>query len=383
MSRYLLVVPPLTGHLAPLLAVAATLSDRGHQIGWAGAETWLRSFVEPDQLVYDCAVDTFARTDSRPPTLQGAAALKFLVQDYLVPLAEAMLPGTLAAIGQFRPDVVIADQQAFAGVLAADRLAITCATSASTSAELATPFTPAIHQWVRDQLRALSARSGSRVHDPRFSDRLTLAFTTRALFGHATVDETSVRFVGPAIGGCPPAAWRPPWPDDDPRPTVLVTLGTVNTHAGTRFLTACATALARRDDLRAIIVDPAGDLGPQPDTIAVARHLPQLAALAHVDTVICHAGHNTVCETLWHGLPLVVAPIRDDQPIIAEQVTTAGAGIRLRFGRASSDDITRAVDQVLTEPAYRTAAHRIKDSFHGAGGALAAAGHLEDLAGRE
>lgn len=40
-----------------------------------------------------------------------------------------------------------------------------------------------------------------------------------------------------------------------------------------------------------------------------------------------------MCEALWHAVPLVVAPIRDDQPVVAGQVTDAGAGVRVRFGR--------------------------------------------------
>ena len=43
---------------------------------------------------------------------------------------------------------------------------------------------------------------------------------------------------------------------------------------------------------------------------------------------VTHGGHNTVCEALAHGLPLVVAPIRDDQPTVAAQVVQAGAGVR-------------------------------------------------------
>ncbi|MGH8900555.1 MAG: hypothetical protein ACRDYA_02480 [Egibacteraceae bacterium] len=67
-----------------------------------------------------------------------------------------------------------------------------------------------------------------------------------------------------------------------------------------------------------------------------------------------------------------MAPIRDDQPIVAQQVVDAGAGIRLRFGRA--------VEAVLTVPGYRKAAQRVRDSFAAACGSSTAAGHLEELA---
>jgi UDP-glucoronosyl and UDP-glucosyl transferase len=65
--------------------------------------------------------------------------------------------------------------------------------------------------------------------------------------------------------------------------------------------------------------------------LAPRRTAPQLRPLKHVDAVVCHAVHNAVCETLACGLPLVAAPITNDQPVVAQQVVDPGAGIRLRF----------------------------------------------------
>ena len=95
--------------------------------------------------------------------------------------------------------------------------------------------------------------------------------------------------------------------------------------------------------------------------------------------VVSHAGHNTVCETLAHGVPLVVAPIRDDQPVIASQVTTSGAGIRVRFGRVGAAELCTAITTVLDDPSYQAAARRVQTSFTTAGGAAAAADRLEKL----
>jgi UDP:flavonoid glycosyltransferase YjiC (YdhE family) len=92
--------------------------------------------------------------------------------------------------------------------------------------------------------------------------------------------------------------------------------------------------------------------------------------------------HNTVCETLAHGLPLVVAPIRDDQPIIAEQVVDAGAGVRVKYARVGSDELATALTRVLDDDAYGAAALRIRASFRSAGGPGAAAERLEALTHR-
>jgi UDP:flavonoid glycosyltransferase YjiC (YdhE family) len=79
-------------------------------------------------------------------------------------------------------------------------------------------------------------------------------------------------------------------------------------------------------------------------------------------------------------VPLVVAPVRDDQPVIADQVVRGGAGVRVRFGRAGSPAIGEAVHTVLTDPSYRTAAARFRSLFAAAGGVAAAADHVEKLA---
>jgi UDP:flavonoid glycosyltransferase YjiC (YdhE family) len=101
--------------------------------------------------------------------------------------------------------------------------------------------------------------------------------------------------------------------------------------------------------------------------------------LREVDAVVCHGGHNTVCEALARGLPLVIAPIKDDQPIVADQVVAAGAGVRVKFGRVQPAELAAAVRRVLDEPSFRTAAAAVQASFTAAGGAAAAATALEEL----
>ncbi|MEV5716593.1 nucleotide disphospho-sugar-binding domain-containing protein [Amycolatopsis mediterranei] len=380
MARFLFVVPPLVGHVNPAAGVAAELTARGHEVAWAGHGELLWRLAGPEALVFSCAVP--GDLPERPAGLKGPAALRFLWQDFLVPLADAMAPGVAAALDAFEPHVVVADQQALAGGLLAEAAGLPWVTSATTSAELVDPLAgmPKVGEWVGSLLDGLRVRiaGGRGTADPRFSPHGVLAFTTRELLGPAALPP-SVRLVGPALGARPSTSDFP-WDWLDPlRPTVLVSLGTANTAAGAGFLTATAAAFAG-SPARAVIADPGGVLGDVPPNVLVRPQVPQLPLLSRVDAVLCHAGHNTVCETLWHGLPLVVAPIRDDQPIVAAQVVAAGAGIRLRFGRADTPRIAAAVEEVLTEPSYRRAAETVAASFHAAGGSPAAAGHLEQLA---
>ncbi|MGV9559667.1 glycosyltransferase [Streptomyces sp. NPDC003522] len=383
MSRYLFVVPPLTGHVNPAAGVAAALAGRGHRVAWACPDPALvRRLAGPGAEVFACAG---APDGSRPPELRGPEALRFLWEWYLLPLAEAMAPGVRAAVERFGPDVVVADQQAFAGALVAERLGVPWATSATTSAEFTDPLAglPKVRAWLEERLGRLRAAAGLPAGgaDPRFSPRLVLAFSTPELAGPAE----GVRWVGPSITARPAAAGFPwEWLDSG-RGTVLVTLGTANTDVGGRFLRVCVEALRdRADRVQGVVVDPGGTLEAPPDgdkDVLVVPSVPQLALLERgVAAVVCHAGHNTVCEALWYGVPLVVAPIRDDQPVVAGQVADAGAGVRVRFGRTGARRLGEALDAVLDTTGHRAAAERIGAAFRAAGGASAAADRLEELA---
>ncbi|MEV0961723.1 glycosyltransferase [Streptomyces sp. NPDC049910] len=407
MSRFLFVVPPLVGHVNPLVGVAAELAARGHPVAWAGVPELVHRLAGPDAHVFPSPA-SWAEADRpvRPADIRGPEALRFLWERFLVPLADAMADGVRDAVLAFRPDVVVADQQAPAGALVAERLGVPWATSATTPAEFTDALAgmPKAAAWIDGLLRELRSRIGdpAGAADPRFSPRLVLAFTVPELTGPPARGGDAIRWVGPSLGARPsPADF--PWEWLDPgRATVLVTLGTANTGAGGRFLRACAEALrARADRLQAVVVDPedvladrprttgacgaspeagagAGGVRPDGDLLALPA-VPQLALLGHVDAVVCHAGHNTVVEALGHGVPLVVAPIRDDQPVVAAQVCDAGAGVRVRFGRATAARIGSAVDAVLYDPGHRAAARAVGSALRAAGGALAAADHLERM----
>ncbi|RSS68927.1 glycosyltransferase [Streptomyces sp. WAC06614] len=381
----LFVVPPLTGHVNPTVAVGAELAARGHEVAWAGPAEVLTGLLPERSHVLPAGErtgDGYGRLHERWRDLRGVAALRFLWEEALVPLARAMLPGVLDAVREFRPDLVVADQQALAGPVAARRAGVPWVTSASTSAEFTRPFDgfPKVGAWVAEQIAGLLAECGAgRGWDPRFSDRLVLVFSTPELIGAGAEFPASCVFVGPALGARPAGATGFPWRRLDPgRRRVLVSLGTLNGAAGGRFYEAVlAAAEPLSDSVQLVLAAPPALVGPVPGHVLLQERVPQLSLLPHLDAVLCHGGHNTVCEALAHGLPLVVAPIRDDQPIVAEQVASAGAGVRVRFGRPRPQELRAALTNVLDSPAHRRAARRIQASFAAAGGAAAAADRLE------
>lgn len=393
--RVLFTVPPLAGHVNPTVAVGAELAARGHEVAWTGPASALAGLLPPSARILPAGEDAagaYGALHERWRDLRGVAALRFLWEEALVPLARAMVPGVTRAVRAFEPDVMVADQQALAGPLVARRLGVPWATSASTSAELTGPFAdfPKVGEWVADRIAGLLREFGPADHsgperdredwDPRFSDRLVLVFSTPELVGPDRDFPPHYAFVGPAFGSRP-ASPGFPWQRLDPaRRRVLVSLGTLNQEAGGRFYGAVLGAAERlAAEVQLVLAAPAALVGAAPEHVLLQERVPQLELLPHLDAVVCHAGHNTVCEALAYGLPLVVAPIRDDQPIVAQQVVRAGAGVRVRFGRTRAEELRDALTAVLDEPGPRRSARRIQASFAAAGGAPAAADRLEKL----
>ncbi|MGQ0719048.1 MAG: glycosyltransferase [Pseudonocardiales bacterium] len=387
MSRFLFVVPPLVGHTLPTVALGQELAARGHQVGWAGHADTVGPLLPPGARLIPVAADfgtqTLTQVRHRSLGLRGAAAFRFLWADFLIPLAASMVPGVASAVDQFAPDVLVVDHHALAGALVARQRGLPWATSATTSAELTDQFAPASRRatWARQWLADL--QRGSAASDPvdlRFSDHLVLVFTTATLAGPVDDYPGHYVFVGPATGartGGPEFPWD--WLRTD-RQHVLVSLGTVSQKVGERFFATAAAAVAPlADRLQAILVAPPDLVDSPPDHVLVSEFVPQLDLLPHLHAVVSHAGHNTVCETLAHAVPLVVAPIRDDQPVIAGQVVDAGAGVRVHFGRVGASELRNAITSVLDDPSYRAAARRVQTSFNSAGGAAVAADHREKL----
>ena len=379
MARFLMVPLPLTSHLNGALALAHELAAGGHEIAWCGPDSDLRPLVDA------AAVFPTGKRLYRRNSLLGMAAVKELWDGYLIPFNRFIADTVERALAQWRPDVLVVDQYAVAAALAAHRNGVRWATMCIGALEITPPLDqlPGLEDLVQDRLarvwaaRQLPVESGI---DLRFSPYLVLAPTTRALVGAAPLPDSCV-LTGAVMGPRPQApafAWDRWLPD---RRHVLVTVGTLSEHMAADFYARAARALAALGDkTQAVFAAEPGILAsPPPDAIVAAR-VPVLELLPHLDAVICHGGMGTVTESLAHGVPLIVAPIRHDGPALAHQVAAAGAGIEVSFASASAQELTQALAAVLDEPSYRENAERVRASFAAAGGASAAAAHLAALA---
>ncbi|MFE2347852.1 nucleotide disphospho-sugar-binding domain-containing protein [Kitasatospora cineracea] len=379
-GRFLFVSLPLFGHVHPLAAVARELVGRGHEVVWAGSEAFLRPLVGEGAVIAPIPLRAH-----RGQADHGMAAARSRWEGYIVPHARHTLPGIERAVAAFRPDVLAVDQHAVAGALAAHRAGLPWASLAPTTMELTRPYrtaAPRVEEWIEQRMAdtwTAAGLPGPPPHDLRFSPHLLIGFTGEALTGPLPWPDNAV-LVGPAL-----AAREPdrdfPWEWLDPtRRQVLVTVGTLSLDLAADFHARMVEALRPLGDrLQAIVAAPDGTVADPPPHVLVRPRVPVLELMPRLDAVVSHGGLNTVCEALAHGVPLLVAPIKGDQPINAAQVAAAGAGRRVRFAHARPQTLRTELLAVLDDPAHAAAARRIKESFAAAGGARAAADHLETL----
>lgn len=383
MGRFLFVVPPLFGHTNPTVPMAAALVARGHECAWVGHAGVVGRWLPEDGLLFGLegalAHEEVRAVRERAQAVRGLAALEFLWDEVLIPLADSMVEGVDAAVREYGPDVLVTDQQALAGAICARRRGLSWATIATTSADRRESLgdLPRVLEWSEKRLAELQLDHGlDPVLEVENSPRLVIVTSTGALVGDLSRFPDSYRFVGPCFGERSVDA-EFPWDELREGRRVLVSLGTLNAERGGRFFDAVKEALGDLP-LQVIAVAP-DELGPFPDNFLARPFVPQVELLPRVDAVVCHAGHNTTCEALAHDLPLVVAPIKDDQPVVAQQVVEAGCGLRLSFTRPRPAQLRAAVERVLDEPSFREAAAVVRRSFEAAGGPSRAAELLEEL----
>ncbi|MDQ1599117.1 MAG: hypothetical protein QOD68_591 [Actinomycetota bacterium] len=152
--------------------------------------------------------------------------------------------------------------------------------------------------------------------------------------------------------------------DDDPRPVVYLTLGTV--YNGTSALQAAIEGLADLGARVLVTVGPDGDptaLGPVPDHVTVARWVNQADVLPHCAAVVSHGGSGTFLGALGLGLPQLCLPQAADQFRNAAAAVSTGAGLALAPDAATPEAVRESVRRILLEDGFRGAAAGLADTI--------------------
>jgi zeaxanthin glucosyltransferase len=378
-ARFLFVIVPVTARTWPAVAIGDALAASGHEVAWCGPESALRPLLRPDAILYPTGKRSYREFHE-----VGTAAVRELWDQYLTPLNRFIQGPVDRAVADYQPDVVVADQYALAGTLAAYARGVPWASLVFGALELTPPAEDGgLREYVRSKLERAWATAGLPVDDQvdlLFSPYLVIATTSRALTGPVPLPDNCV-LIGAAIG---PRRTDPgfSWDWWDPgRRHVLVTAGTLSAHLVHGFVPRMMAALEPMAGRVQVVLNASADLMPDPPPhVLVAPRLPMLELMPRLDVVVCTGGQSTVNEALLHGVPLIIAPIRLGELSVAGQVTREGAGLEVSFADAAPAQLAAAVTALLDEPGYRARARQIGEEYVAAGGTSAAAARLVALA---
>jgi UDP:flavonoid glycosyltransferase YjiC (YdhE family) len=362
------------GNLPPSLGVARVLTQRGHQIAFAGRPEMVPRVKTAGFRAIEIT-DAYKQVDLYPQGHFMTRAACYLTS----PAVEAQV-GTI--VKSETPDIVLIDAMFPA--------ALTQALS------FKQPKAVFVHTFVFRQLdmwrRMIALFDGMRQQAGfaglpdtdtlwRANDRI-ISTSLAAFDAPALAGWKMVRHAGPVLEDEKFAVPTPlPWPETDTTPLVLVSFSTGFEQRNVDKMQRALDALA---ELPVHVIATTGGI-VAPNELACPANAVVLNYAAHdpiirrAALVMTHGGHGTAMRSLLHGVPMVVIPgLAGDQPFVAAAVAEFGAGIALP-GDAGSAAMREAAQKVLGTPSFADQAKHRSVMLAGVDGAANAADEVEAL----
>ena len=371
---------PAHGHTNPTLGVVRELTARGHEVWYYSYESFREKIEAAGARFVACdQFDTELKLTPQEATRIGkdlALSTRVLVDTTL-----ALDDTVCRHMTELRPDCIVADSMAVWGKAVAQKLEIPFVSSTTTFAFnqhsartmkqspmelLGLLFAmPRINRDLK-RLQAKGYPINNILDIIQNDDNThTVVYTSPEFQPCADTFSDKYAFVGPSI--------RPvqtPFAKTKEK-LVYISMGTVNNdmlHLYRQLINVLADAPYQ-------VVLSVGntvslkDFGALPEHISVHNHVDQIGVLEQADVFVSHCGMNSVSESLYFGVPLVMLPQTPEQNAVAARVLELGAGMKL----ADPANIQNTVSQVLNDPSFREKAAAISAGFRRCTGAKGAA----------
>ncbi len=373
MSKYVFLCLASHGHINPTLPVAQELVARGEEVIYYLPESFR---------------DTVVRTGAsfrgmhlvEPPDRRERSFMAFL--DKILGQTIHLLPQIVAWLDIDQPDCVLYENICLWARAAVSKLhlpAVCFFTSSipnlgtSESQRGEATFTTPLEEEVRQGLRRLCQEYALPAMEPRtlasHTEQLNIAFFPRAFQpGGELCDERFV-FVGPSITARQDSSDFP-LHQLNPERMIYISMGTIFNYRAD-FFRLCFAALK---DLPWQVVLSYGKrldvtaLGPVPQNFLIAPHVPQLEVLARAQVFVTHGGMNSVMESCYYGVPMLVVPQIPEQANTARRVQELGLGVSLSPAERDCQTVRDTVMRVAHDRSYHERLQKMQCVIHEAGG---------------
>ena len=382
MSKIVFFGIPAHGHTNPTLGVVRELVSRGHQV-WYYSYNMMREKIEAAGATFiSCDdYDTERRLNAKDAARVGkdlAFSTKILVDTTL-----ALDDKVCREMAELKPDCIVADSMALWGKAVAQKLGIPFVSSTTTFA-FNRHSAKVMKQGVGDLLKMMLSvprttkqvkrlqRKGYPVktvldiigNDERVH---TVVYTSPEFQPCAETFPEQYAFVGPSIRPAVESI------EKTREKLIYISMGTVNNDM-MPFYKMCISAFANTEYQVMLSVGnlvPVEEFGELPTHISVFAQVDQIAVLREADVFVSHCGMNSVSESLYFAVPLIMLPQTSEQGGVAERVAQLGAGMKL--AKADPSSLLDAANKLFADGTYQQNATLISESFRRCPGAKGAA----------
>ncbi|AZN38788.1 macrolide family glycosyltransferase [Paenibacillus albus] len=377
MARVLFINAGSEGHINPTIGVVQELISRGEEVVYFCVEAFRERMEKTGAAVRTLDGQKFIQA-----FISGGRSHMLERINGLLHTADVVIPSVLEQIQGEQFDYIIHDSMFGCGRMLAELLKLPAVSSCTTFAQSESSFNSMLERAeiptpIYDQFNSLIEAVSGKYNVKRPSPYevfcnpapLTIVYTTKAFQPDGAAFDAAYKFVGPSI------APRPAQTTFDiaaieGKSIIYISLGTVFNMA-VDFYKLCMEALGGTEHTVVMSVGtrtPIADLGDLPSNFIVSGYVPQTEVLQNAKLFITHGGMNSAYEGLFYGVPLIVLPLSADQPLIARQVASIGAGIQLQMQSLTANELREAVEQVLSDASIKPAVAAIRESLLASGG---------------
>jgi len=162
------------------------------------------------------------------------------------------------------------------------------------------------------------------------------------------------------------------------KPLIYISLGTVH-NMKDDFYRTCMRAFADMPYQFIMSVGQKTDiarLGPAPKNFVIRNRVPQLEVLKRAAAFVSHGGMNSINESYYYDVPMVMVPQQPEQFFNARRIKGMNAGICLAPEQVSEKSLNDAVTQLLTDKKIQENTKRFGKELRDAGGYKAATAEI-------